>query len=218
MKLKLQKIDDRHQAKISTSIAQQEATASINRSYSFKIHNASTRLAPTPQLSERSGCEQQLKQPELPTFVAKAQNPNYQRKLLPKARMDIATCKAQIEQVIRDVEALYQEGPIVEGWLESYQPSQAEGEPTDYVKETYDTTDGSVLCESPRPGYRLCGIDSFGQKWSYLCPVEQLASVSMAIARHQKLQYFLARKHYLEAFLVRLQAREKAQQSKLERS
>lgn len=216
MKLKRQKIASNQHQTITPFVVPQEPTASTNRSYSFEIHNPSIQPdsirddRDTPQpIDESFGDDQRYKQPELPTFVAKASNPGYQRRLLPKARMDMTACKAQIEQVIRDVEALYQQGPIVEGWLESYQPSVANGgEPIDYVEQTYDT-DGNAICESPRPGYRLCGIDGFGQKWSYPCPVDQLAGVSMGIARHQKLQYLLARKRYLEAFLTRLQERDK---------
>jgi hypothetical protein len=53
-------------------------------------------------------------------------------------------------------------------------------------------------------GYRLCGVDASGQVWSRLCPIEQLPSVSVAIARYQRLSHLLRRKQYLENRLEQL--------------
>jgi hypothetical protein len=69
----------------------------------------------------------------------------------------------------------------------------------DYVQQGYIES-GKVSCESPHAGYRLC-VNTDGQKWSWICPLEQLPSVTMAIARYQKLQQLLERKHYFEACL-----------------
>lgn len=91
---------------------------------------------------------------------------------------DVAATNAQLEQIIQEIQDIYLEGPIVDGWLEFEQ--------------------GKVSRESPRPGYRLCGVDASGQKWSRPCSASQLPSVSIAIARYQKLRQLLERKRYLE--------------------
>ncbi|MUL34964.1 hypothetical protein [Gloeocapsopsis dulcis] len=223
MKPKLQKLEpNRHQAKIISTSASPRDTAAIARSYSFKIHSDKTKesnLSPqhkSPQVDDTpSALDEAYKEPQLPQFIStsnshrKTNNSTYKR-FLPKPKMDAATCKIQIRQIVQQIKDLYQEGPIVDGWLESQsQNSSPEVMTIDYIKETYKFNQSEVTCESPRPGYRLCGVDTFGQKWSYPCPMEQLASVSIAIARYQKLQYLLARKRSLEAFLERLQERER---------
>jgi hypothetical protein len=74
----------------------------------------------------------------------------------------------------------------------------------DYVEEICATQDSQVACETPRTGYRLCGLNPDGQVWSYPCPAEQVASLSLAIARYQKLRQLLGRKQYLETRLNHL--------------
>jgi hypothetical protein len=74
----------------------------------------------------------------------------------------------------------------------------------DYVQEVLNQPDAKVTCESPRTGYRLCGLDAAGQTWSRPCPPDQVASVSLAIARYQKLRQLLTRKQDLETRLSQL--------------
>ena len=52
--------------------------------------------------------------------------------------------------------------------------------------------------------YKLCGVDAVGQVWSRPCPVEQVPSVSIAIARHQRLRQLLGRKQSIENRLSQL--------------
>ncbi|PPS45667.1 hypothetical protein [Chroococcidiopsis sp. TS-821] len=210
MKPKLQKLEpNRHHAKIISISSLSQDDASRDRSYSFKIHGDRTSADAT-----QSDPEEAYKEPQLPEFTTskrdrKTSNSTYKR-FLPKPRMDVATCKEQIKQVVQQIKDLYHEGPIVDGWLESrYQSSPHEVTTVNYVKATYKFDQNEITCEAPRPDYYLCGVDEVGQKWSYPCPMEQLPSVSIAIARYQKLQYLLARKRSLEAFLNRLQEREK---------
>jgi len=220
MKPKLRKLEpNRHQAKIISTSASPQDTA-LNHSYSFKIRSDKTKQKMSahhsPQVDDSfSASDQTYREPQLPQFISTSNsdrktNHSTYRRFLPKPKMDAATCKNQIRQIVQQIKDLYQEGPIVDGWLESQsQNSTPEVITVDYIKETYKFNQSEVTCESPRPGYRLCGVDTFGQKWSYPCPVEQLASVSLAVARFQKMQYLLARKRSLEAFLERLQERER---------
>lgn len=214
MKPKIRKLEpNRHQAKIISTSSHQDTAA--NRSYSFEINSDNTTQA-NSSTHHSSQVDDTLsdKEPQLPEFTSpnhsnRQSNNSTYRRFLPKSKMDVATCVAQIRQVVKQIKDLYQEGPIVDGWLESQsQNSSPEVVTIEYIRDTYKFGQSEMTCESPRPGYRLCGVDTCGQKWSYPCPIEQLPSVSIAIARYQKLQYLLARKRSLEAFLERLQERE----------
>lgn len=86
---------------------------------------------------------------------------------------------ANLTTTHHQLQAVYTEGPLVDGWLESFQP------------------------HSPNYAYRLCGVDQDGQMWCRSCPSDQVADVSLAIARYQRWKLLLDRKHYLENQLGR---------------
>ena len=117
-----------------------------------------------------------------------------------------------LQQIIQQIESLYREGPIVDGWLEAYAcdstPSNDNtvdmATPLEYVKAAGSLQQDQVICEAPRSCYRLNGVSPTGQQWSYPCPIEQLPSVSLAIARYEKLLQLLDRKHDLETRLKSL--------------
>lgn len=125
--------------------------------------------------------------------------------LLPETQIDIADDEAKLEQIVQQIQDLYYEGPIIDGWLEYYPPAPEPNVGTlreitfECVVEVEDThlASGKESCESSTASYCVCGTDASGQ-WSYPCPLEQLPSVSMAIARYQKLQQLLQQKHQLE--------------------
>lgn len=91
--------------------------------------------------------------------------------LLQELEAVVESWSVELDETLAQIRSLYLEGPIVEGWLES---------------------------QTAQTGYRLCGLDAEGQSWSYPCPPEQLLSVSLAIARYQKLRQLLHRKQHLE--------------------
>ena len=107
-----------------------------------------------------------------------------------------------------DSQDLYYEGPIVDGWLEYYPPAPAAENCTlreISFERVIDNVEafGSVSSEQetnslPGASYRLCGLDASGKQWSYPCPLDQLPSVSMAIARYQQLQQLLQQKQELD--------------------
>ncbi len=114
-----------------------------------------------------------------------------------------------IEQVVHQIQDLYHQGPIVDGYLEYYPPAPEQSDSTllrevcferviDNLEEVNSLTSGQEISELPGASYRLCGVDASGQHWSYPCPLDQLTSVSMAIARYQKLQQLLQQKYELE--------------------
>lgn len=143
-----------------------------------------------------------------------AANPSIASNLLQDLLAIVESWQAELAQVLRQIQDLYLEGPIVDGWLESHT-----GEPLgdvstlrhaevdrlmDYIEE---------ICAAPIPGdpnspgragYRLCGLNSDGQLWSCPCPADQVPSLSLAIARFHKLRQLLDRKQDLETRLSQL--------------
>jgi hypothetical protein len=113
------------------------------------------------------------------------------------------SAKISLEQVLQQIQALYHEGPIVDGWIDS---SPAVLEPDDKVEEiVFERPDLSTAAfsapASSLTSYRVCGIDTSGEQWSYSCPIDQLLELSVAIARYHKLQELLAQKQQLQSQL-----------------
>ncbi len=162
---------------------------------------------------------------KLPSFSSHRHvaNPNLAMGLLKELEGTVEGWQTELHQVLIQIQAIYLEGPIVDGWLESH-PSDPKTSTTgtlrhvevehlmDYVQELYQAQQTGqwnaqpldVVEESPRAGYRLCGLDADGQLWARPCPPEQLPYVSLAIARYQKLRQLLGRKQDLENRLSQL--------------
>jgi hypothetical protein len=134
--------------------------------------------------------------------------------LLQEIEVIVAGWQQELQQVVRQIQDVYLEGPIVDGWLESHtQKPEAGGEKLsvaevdrlmDYIDASFNSEDVKVTYQSPRAGYRLCGLDEDGQFWFRPCPPEQVPTVSVAIARYQKLRLLLSRKQDLETRLTQL--------------
>ncbi|WP_225852710.1 hypothetical protein, partial [Haemophilus parainfluenzae] len=62
---------------------------------------------------------------------------------------------------------------------------------------------GGAAPNLPRSGsstrYRLCTLDADGKLTCLVCPDHQLTTISLAVARHQRLRQLLNQKSYLEA-------------------
>jgi hypothetical protein len=151
-----------------------------------------------------------------PTFTSHKNgvNPFLASNLLKELQTTVESWQNELHQILRQIQDLYLEGPIVDGWLESHS-DQPEVDPSvlrhaevdrllDYIEEICASPDQHVTCETPRTGYRLCGLNADGQLWSCPCPPEQVPSLSLAIARHQKLRQMLGRKQHLETRLNQL--------------
>ncbi len=133
-------------------------------------------------------------------------NPDLAINLLQDMLGELQQWRSELKIVLKKIERLYNEGPIVDGWLESSSEKMTSTATVlrhesidrlmDYVEE---------ICEDPgktQPEYRLCGLNDDGKTWSCPCPPDQLASISIAISRHQKLQGFLSQKLQLENYLT----------------
>jgi predicted enzyme related to lactoylglutathione lyase len=161
------------------------------------------------------------KTPSLPKFKTPSlnshrhgANPGLAMNLLQEIQASVADWQTELQQILQQIQDIYLEGPIVNGWLEST-PQEPEHGGTatlrhaevdrlmDYVEEIC-ATGGKVSYQSQNSGYRLCGVDTSGKVWSRPCPQEQVATVSMAIARYQKLRQLLGRKQHLETRLSQL--------------
>jgi hypothetical protein len=151
-----------------------------------------------------------------------ATNPDLAISLLKEIEATVVGWQLELEQVILQIQAVYAEGPIVEGWLES----QSQDSPSpqgaaalrhveveklmDYVESICNgshhnsANPTTPTAEDIRTGYRLCGLDADGQLWSRPCPTQQVPYVSLAIARYQKLRILLNNKQALENRLNQL--------------
>ncbi|WP_193195253.1 hypothetical protein [Nostoc sp. MG11] len=161
------------------------------------------------------------KTPSLPKFKTPSlsshrhgANPTLAMNLLQEIQEIVAGWQNELQKILQQIQDIYLEGPIVNGWLESnlQEPEQG-GTATlrhaevdrlmDYVEEIC-ATGKKVSYQSSSTGYRLCGVDNSGKVWSRPCPSDQVPTVSMAIARYQKLRQLLGRKQYLETRLSQL--------------
>lgn len=157
---------------------------------------------------------------KLPTFSRHRHdaNPALAVKVLQDIQMAVEAWHQDLKQTVHRIQALYMEGPIVDGWLETVDehPNQAaaldaallrHGDPqalSGYVEQLCQSLESPPAgTDLGRPGYRLCSLDSDGRVQYFPCPPEQLSTISLAIARHQKLRQLLDHKQFLEAKLKR---------------
>lgn len=157
---------------------------------------APNRLAPLPSPNQRGG-----------QLVSQRQdtNPALAIHLLREIEEVVVGWQRELKQILVQLQNLYLEGPMINGWLESTATEQPPPQtPTAYTQSpaahgTYPAIyQGRVSYERPRAGYRLCGRNEQGQLWSKVCPPEQVTAVSMAIARYQQLCQLLKKKQGLE--------------------
>ncbi|QHG16529.1 hypothetical protein [Nostoc sp. ATCC 53789] len=170
----------------------------------------------TFQTQENGGKTPSLPKLKTPSFSnhRHGANPALAMNLLQEIQETVAGWQIELQNILNQIQDIYLEGPIVNGWLES-NPSEPEPGGTatlrhaevdrlmNYVEEIC-ATGGKVSYKSSITGYRLCGVDDAGKVWSRPCPADQVANVSMAIARYQKLRQLLGRKQSLETRLSQL--------------
>jgi len=131
-------------------------------------------------------------------------NPALATNLLREIEAVIVGWQRELKQILMQIQNLYLEGPMVDGWLECQDPDPTKTLPPNARAQIEANYGNNVSYEFPRPGYRLCGRDREGRIWSKACPPQQVASVSMAIARYQKLRQLLKKKHNLEQRLSQI--------------
>jgi hypothetical protein len=202
------------------------------KSVSFEVHAKSPKataeniepVEPSPDIKPTVAHEpktpSQPKPLNLPKFKAPnfsslrhAVNPSLASNLLTDMQTIVEDWQTELNQVLHQIQDLYLQGPIVDGWLESYS-----GEPVpdvsvlrhadvdrlmEYIEEICAApVPGSN--DLPRTGYRLCGVNSDGHVWSCPCPADQVPSLSLAISRYHRLRQLLGRQQDLEMRLSQL--------------
>jgi len=150
-------------------------------------------------------------------------NPALALKVLQDIHIAVEAWHGELKQTVQQIQALYMEGPIVDGWLEVVEDSSGSSSPevsaamlrhadpqelSGYVEHLYQSTgngqdEPGKATQQGTPNYRLCSLDADGQLNCIPCPPEQLSTISLAIARHQRLRLLLDQKQYLEARLKR---------------
>ncbi|MBN3907703.1 MAG: hypothetical protein HWQ35_14415 [Nostoc sp. NMS1] len=179
----------------------------------FFPHHDSVQTFQTQENGDKTPSLPKLKTPSFSNHRHGA-NPGLAMNLLQEIQETVAGWQIELQNILNQIQDIYLEGPIVNGWLES-NPSEPEPGGTatlrhaevdrlmNYVEEIC-ATGGKVSYKSSITGYRLCGVDGAGKVWSRPCPADQVANVSMAIARYQKLRQLLGRKQSLETRLSQL--------------
>jgi hypothetical protein len=162
------------------------------------------------------------KAPSLPKFKSPsfsnhrhAANPALAMNMLQEIQEVVAAWQRELQKILKQIQDIYLEGPIINGWLESnvQEVEPQKGTATlrhaevdqlmNFVEEICATASQNNP-SSIKTGYRLCGVDDAGQVWSRPCPPEQIPNVSVAIARYQRLRQLLAKQQYLENKLHQL--------------
>jgi hypothetical protein len=182
----------------------------------------------------------EMKLPTLPrvksanfTTHRNAANPALATNLLKELQSIVLNWQQDLQQVLRQIQDLYLEGPIVDGWLESYtcqdgeapefrhaevdclmnyveklstnsEPSETDTTPAYGTQQQSEAIRASAQANPTGAGYRLCGLNEDGQLWFRHCPAEQVPAVSLAIVRYQRLRTLLSRKQDLENRLCHL--------------
>jgi hypothetical protein len=122
--------------------------------------------------------------PDLPDFVATVSESSRQQamatpalaaNLLGDLQYRVEEWTLALQQTLQQIQAVYAEGPVVEGWLES---------------------SGSL--------YRLCGVNEEGQPWYRPCQPDEILDISLSIVRYQRLQQLLSHQRSLEIRLTYL--------------
>ncbi|MBC6424452.1 MAG: hypothetical protein GDA43_22500 [Hormoscilla sp. SP5CHS1] len=193
MKLELERIE----ATLAQIIAEQNnnvkrSAIQKNQTYSFDLlpktpPEIKATIPPIQPLSQ----ENRSKTPALPKLKTSrlsshqnAANLDLAINLLQEIQGVVAGWQRDLQQVHAEIQDLYGEGPIVDGWLESNPPG------------------GGQQDESA--GYRLCRLESNGKLWFCPCPPDQVATVSVAISRYHQLRQLLGRKQDMESRLTQL--------------
>lgn len=181
----------------------------------FAVTHASlvSSLDPVAAMTSFSGS----KSLALPDFIPSQTDlgiPSLAQQLLQQLESAIAQETATLNQAVQQIQSLYQEGPIVDGWLEAanceVHPQltklhHLDGESlVSYIEQLCDQLPRSPQQLASHPPYRLCGLDAEGRLWSRPCPPNQVDRICLAIARYHRLRQLLDHKQVAETRLINL--------------
>lgn len=147
-------------------------------------------------------------------------NPAIALNLISEIQTTVMLWRDQLRGIVRSLQALQAQGPMVDGWLESSADtvgsSQADatilrhGDP-DALMQYIDSLEvapapdvinsSAQISMAAATQYRLCCLDEDGRLRSQPCPPEQMGLVSIAIARYQNYKQLLDKKQVIDAKL-----------------
>ncbi len=136
---------------------------------------------------------------QVPKFSGSRQdaNPILAIHMLQEMYKMVAKWQQELQEIDRQRSEIATNGPILAAWLESrtFKANEAgKAIPTPYTEIA-----AIGLTEvDPLAGYRLCGLDEYGELWTRPCASEEILSVSQAIARYQQSKDLTARQHQIE--------------------
>jgi hypothetical protein len=144
----------------------------------------------------------QLATVEIPKFSNLRQdaNPILAAHMLQEMYKMVMEWQQELQEIDRQMLNVTASGTILAAWLESrtFKPgATGEAIPTPYA--TVDSIDLTAV--DPQAGYRLCGLDEYGQLWTRPCSMAEILSVSRAIARYQQLKDLTDRKQQVEQYI-----------------
>ncbi len=147
-------------------------------------------------------------------------NPALALNLLQDIHTVVTIWQKQLRQIVKAIRLLCDQGPMVDGWLESSVEAARAESAADSLVWRHGETEALLrhvevleqrqseagpedTPESTLAQYRLCSLDSEGRLRSQPCPPGQMAVVSTAIARYQKFKQLTLRKQSIEVKLQR---------------
>jgi hypothetical protein len=136
---------------------------------------------------------------EIPKFskVRQDANPILAIHMLKEIHTMVTGWQRELQEIEQDSLSITTSGTVLAAWLESRtfkRGSNGEAIPTPY--ETVDATDVETI--DPQAGYRLCGLDEYGNLWTRPCQMSEILIVSRSIARYQQLKDLIDRKQKVE--------------------
>jgi hypothetical protein len=141
----------------------------------------------------------QLTAIEIPKFskVRQDANPILAIHMLKEMHTMVTGWQRELQEIARNSLKITDSGPVLAAWLESRtfkRGSKGEAIPTPYA--TVETIDVEAI--DPQAGYRLCGLDEYGNLWTRPCQMSEILMVSRSIARYQQLKELTDRKQKVE--------------------
>ena len=137
-----------------------------------------------------------------------AANPALSRIILQDLMAIVETWQTELTAIVTQIQNLYLNGPIIDGWLESAGSTTPVetvafrhadiSQLVDFVEQLQAGTLTPDRISTQGAAYRLCGLNADGQLWHYPCPTDQIPAVSVAIARHHQLRQLRTRQSNLE--------------------
>jgi hypothetical protein len=218
----LEQLQSQPKAAVAQAASASPNVSDASRSVSFRVETAKSEPPSMKSIGSPIDLEEVSQFPSLPivnspTFTThrSTANPTLAMNLLREMEGVVSGWQVGLQTLMQQVQTLYQEGPIIAGWLESYTQEEAAMLNLrhadvecllSYVEKRWSTElSGETPPGSTTPdrtdaaaGYRLCGLTEDGQAWFRHCPAEQVPAVSLAIARYQRLRQLLEQKQEIE--------------------